>query len=366
MSLPLELKSVLSARQEQASRSLEQFHERKQILDVTEATGDVFSVADYKDLKRSLLTFTSITAVAVGNCAFEDAAFSKLVNLIKNNPTIMEIKVSTAKMPEGQLKLLKDLVALNERKGLRVTDYNGAKLAYQLDPSGYIESKSGDIDYIAKIRETTKKALALYEERYGEKPRIVIDFGAGTGNCTIPLILQGCPRIIAVDGDEESLAILDARLADEIEKMLHTCPEAVFGKVERVVSPFITAELPASDMEISSFTDPYRSAEAFPAMWAKKVACVREGGLFAGHLFTRPLLPDDATMTYHSIEEARALIEKDFDILWLHEQTFGFEIWNGDDNGGMVLDDDPAKRPWGNLIHYVAIKRPAVESTATA
>ena len=152
---------------------------------------------------------------------------------------------------------------------------------------------------------------------------------------------------------------MQTNLVEEItERARDSSASLFYGSVECVTSPFISAGLPLADMLIASFTFPYRKPEDFLPMIEKAASSVRSGGILAGHLFTQPERGMKPGITYHTLEEAEQTLEKvGFDVKWIWKQEQGFEIWNGDNNGGTTIDDNPLKREWGGLIHFVARKR---------
>lgn len=294
-----------------------------------------------------------ITEIDFTQYRFSEEIFLKVIRRLQTTPSVLQITIKTEAMSPNQLSALKTLVSSNHRKGMRVKDSDQKKLPYSLDPSDYIKAKSNIVDF-SKMRETTKGAFQRYLELYSELPKTIIDFGAGTGACAIPLVLLGCPLIYAVDADEESLDILDSRLKQAISIQDKGSPETNDGQVIRVVSPFINTIMPQADLLISSFTLPYRNPDEFPAIWNKAVSCVRPGGIFAGHLFTRSDDSDNEMMTYHTMDEAKKMFSENFEILWLKEQVEGIEIVNGDNAGGTTID---VQREWGSLIHFVLRKK---------
>lgn len=320
------------------------------ILDQSSSTPRSCTLEDVKRVKAAFAV-SSYSELNVGGLDFERVVFLKLLALIKKADCLKTVILTFSLLSTEQFHLLEELVSCNHKKGLRILDSKNKKLPYPFDPRGYIEAKSKRICYVEEMRETTRRALEEYQASFDRFPEGVVDFGAGTGDCAIPLILLGCPKVTAIDGDEPSLKILMSRLNAELAPDLH--PR---GLIEMITSPFIKVPLVNIDMLISSFTLPYRRPVEFPFVWDKVADCLKPKGIFAGHLFSCPSKPKEG-MTYHTLEEAASLLNRDFEIIWINEQTTGFKIFNGDGQWAVTTDDDPSKREWGTLIHFVARKK---------
>lgn len=262
---------------------------------------------------------------------FNPESFQIFCTELKISNGIKKLKLNKNGLSSEQAECVLALINSNSKKGLKLLDEDDKPFGnIYTDWSGYNEAKQNA--YLFGMRETTRKALSYL----GKPPYAVVDFGAGTGQDTIPLLEELDCSITAVDADEEALGILESKLSKS--KLNH---------LNCFIGPFMQFS-PArqADLFISSFTWPYRPKEDFQECWEKTVSIVKPGGVIAGHFFG-PTTPLDPGMTYHTEEELKELLEKDFTILWFKKDPKGTpnKIYGG---------EDP---PWGDLFHVVARKK---------
>lgn len=261
--------------------------------------------------------------------------FDQIISSIKGNILLKEIHVTASFLSEEQKQKLIKLTGKNKLKGLKITTAEGVNLgSVHTNWDTYSLEKRGA--YKRGMHEVIDVAFSLFVQENGRTPFFILDFGAGTGQDTINLALNGCPLIWAVDADEESVNILKEDLKEA----------SVPHQVECITSPFISLAVPEpAEFFVCSYTWPYRCPEDFPASWEKTVELVKIGGYIAGHFFgPRTDKPADPGITYHTEEELHALLEKNFEIVWArkdHEGT-SCKLYGG---------DDPC---WGDLFHIVA------------
>lgn len=260
---------------------------------------------------------------------FNDRDFDFFLDLLKNR-SINTLILDKTKLTLAQTERVLSIINSNEKKGTKLVTPEGRAFgSIYTDWSSYNLAKTNAC--MLGLRETTIEAL----KHFSTPPKVIIDFGAGTGQDTIPLLKMGL-HVIAIDGDEESLEILKSHLSSED-----------LEKLETYSGPFIQFQaLQTADLFISCFTWPYRPKADFPECWKKTLALIKEEGIIAGHFFG-PKDPPDPAMTYHTEEELKELLHEDFDILWFQKES--------KDSGRTVYGgDEPA---WGELFHVVARKR---------
>lgn len=259
---------------------------------------------------------------------FSEESFAHFLNEFKRLK-IPALILDKRSLTQEQQKKILEVVNSNEKKGTKLLDIDRKPFgSVYTDYHAYnVEKANAQLE----MHETTNEALKHLS--YTGNP-VIIDFGAGTGQDSVPLIKRGY-SVTAIDGDEEALNILISKLSDT-ERNRVSCYKL----------PFIeyTSEEKA-DLFISSFTWPYRPPYDFPACWDKTVSLVKIGGMIAGHFFG-PIDEPDTAMTYHTEDQLRALLNGNFEILFLKVETKGSErkIFGG---------EAPA---WGDLFHVVARK----------
>lgn len=273
--------------------------------------------------------------IDVANTIIEDKEFNELLKTIREE-NIKELIVTASLLTQNQIDALQLCAA--ECKGLRIISNDGKPVGNLFTNwAPYLEEKKG-IHHISEMYESTRIALELFQKDYGHLPQLVLDFGCATGQDTIPLVLLGCQHVIAVDADEQALNILKSNLP------IHLSPF-----VQCMNRPFKELEIDKRvDFFISAFTFPYRCPKDFPSCWEKCINSMVPGGYLSGQFFgPKANKPPEIGMTYHTESEVRALLEKDFSILWfkIEPKDSQFEVFGG---------SEPA---WGDLYHFVAKKK---------
>lgn len=278
-----------------------------------------------------------------------EAAFDLIINTIESAPGLRRLYVSKDHLTPEQQKRLVELTGNNQQKSLRICPSEGDLIdSIHTNWSAYAEEKRHD-HITTGMRETTRKAVDFFFADFKKLPGFVVDFGAGTGNDTIPLAKMGCPLVWALDGEKKSLKILLENVV-EVEKS--------FGNLNSEIicinTPFIDLEITEqADLLIASFTWPYRRPQDFPECWKKCVNTVKVGGYISGQFFG-PLTDrnPDPGMTYHTEEELRLLLKDDFEIKWFHKDAEGtaMKLFGGDKPG------------WGDLFHVVAKRIPCSQN----
>lgn len=270
----------------------------------------------------------------------DSGTLGSMVEMIKSYPGVKELHVSKSLLSEEQQNQLIELTGINRLKGLKLITTEGEQLgSVHTNWDIYAEEKRNS--YLNGMRETTRQALNCILNEYGRPPKFTLDFGAGTGVDTICLAIENCPKIWAVDGDENSLIILQ-----ESVRELQKSKGPLKSEITCVNVPFITLEVPEPvELLVSSYTWPYRRPSDFPDCWIKCVDIVKVGGYIAGQFFgpLRGEAPDPG-MTYHTEEELRQLLNEHFELVWFRKEPEGsdFKIFGGD------------KPAWGDLFHIVA------------
>lgn len=284
-----------------------------------------------------LLLKMPIKKINVSGQVLSDDIFKQVVTAIKTNNKIKELHVTKEYLTEEQKIELMQLTGTNELKGFKITTSEGSNLgSVHTNWSAYAEAKKDA--YKNGMHEATFQALTEFRKEYNRNPNAIIDFGAGTGTDTINLALQGCPYIMAVDGDTESLRILKKEF-NRVQK-----EQKLFSKVTCINTPFIKLEISEPvEMLVSSFTWPYRRPSDFLACFDKCIQLVKIGGYISGNFFG-PLSRIDPGLTYHTKKDIEDLLSHNFKIRWFREDKGSFKIYGGE------------IPPWGILYHVVAKK----------
>ncbi len=147
-------------------------------------------------------------------------------------------------------------------------------------------------------RDLLRRLITLLDERgIAGRGRQAIDLGCGDGTDAIALLGQGFD-VLAVDGHEEAIARLRARL-----------PLASAIRLETQVASFETMALRPADIIFASLSLPFCRPAAFPWVWLKIAGLLRPGGWFAGHFFgVRDSWATRSEMTFHTAGQLRALL----------------------------------------------------------
>lgn len=289
-------------------------------------------VGNYWELEHIQKEFVSSSAteksVDFSAKSFTTEGFSLFIALLKSTD-VKKVMLSKSMTTTEQVAQVLVVVNSNSKKGLKLVDENDKAFgsAYT-DWSVYNQAKMDA--HKLQMRDTTKEALRYLEN----PPHFVIDFGAGTGQDTIPLLDKEGFDVVAIDGDEEALGILKSHLSTSQQEHLECYTGAFIHFSHKQKADFL----------ISSFTWPYRPPEDFTACWQKTIDVLKPGGIIAGHFFAPPIKRDPA-MSYHTEEEVRKLLEENFELLWFRKDSVDtVPLFGGDE------------APWGALIHVVARK----------
>ncbi len=264
------------------------------------------------------------------NKRFCETVFNTFINLVQTTQ-VKEIIISEATLSPEQKEVFLKIINCNLRKGLKVSNEKGTPFGpvYTNWQNYYKEKKETPLS----LRETVATALKCMEA----PPYQVIDFGAGLGQDTIPLLKKKGFFVTAIDAEKDPLASLKNSIENEEEKSRLTCYNLPFMSY--------TSQTQV-DLFIASFTLPYRPTEEFTPCWEKILGLLKKGGLIATHFFGPPIIKDTA-MTYHTESEVKELVEKDFEMVWFHKE-------DRDELRKVYGGDTP---PWGALFHVVARKK---------
>ena len=169
--------------------------------------------------------------------------------------------------------------------------------------------------------------------------RVAIDLGCGEG-VEVSALLDAGWTVHAVDGERAALDRLAARTTTPARERLHLRPTTFAG----------LGPLPPADLVHSSYALPYCAPEDFARLWATARDALSPGGVLAVQLFgDRDGAAGDPEMTFHTAQEARALVE-------------GLEVvhWDEEDAPGPSYT---GPKHW-HVFHVVA-RRPALLSART-
>lgn len=274
----------------------------------------------------------------LAGCSFDQDAFSIFVDTIAKQKIIKTLVFTKALLTSKQVTDLQVLVC--RRKGLKVEDSEGNKFGpLYMNWHSYNEEKYNIISKgLGGMYPTTILALRYILQETGNLPNFVLDFGCSVGLDTLPLAEMGCKKIWAIDADEDAL-----------DKLKSNIRPGQHNRVTCINSPFmeVVVDEPV-DLFISAYTWPLRKPEDFPACWDKCVSVTKIGGYIAGQFFgpfSKDPLDLDPCMTYHTGEEVRDLLAKNFSMVLFRKIPAGssFEVSGGD------------KKPsWGDLFHVIA------------
>lgn len=161
-------------------------------------------------------------------------------------------------------------------------------------------------------RDTLLQALERFDATGSpEQGRFAIDLGCGAGRDTFALLQRGW-RVLAVDGKQEAINLLQQDAPPEALDMLET-QVATFEEI-------VTSGLPPADLINASFSLPFCRPRAFAALLRTIVTALPPGGRFAGQLFgLHDTWASNPALTFHSREEASALFAS-FEVEQFREQ----------------------------------------------
>ena len=165
------------------------------------------------------------------------------------------------------------------------------------------------------------QALSFFEDVLDEK--YALDLGCGNGIETIALLERGW-HVTAIDAETSAIEHLNANLAPEHSNRLST-----------QVAAFHELEFPSVHFIHASLSLPFCYPDVFDTVWNNIKSSLKPKGIFVGHLFgDRDSWKDNDTMTFHAVDEARALLEP-FKVLTFQEieeerplSTGGMKQWH--------------------------------------
>lgn len=310
-------------------------------LSCQRVSSEVFSLIDFQSIASRIHSMSSLKRINLSGHKLSQHNFENIISSIIKNPIIKELHVSKSLLTELQQKQLMELTGINELKGFRITTSEGINVgSVHTNWETYAQAKKEA--YLAGMRTSTRNALEEFKKEHNRLPAFILDFGAGTGQDTISLAVENCPKIWAVDGDENSLKILQSDF-QEVQRI-----EPSISEILCIHAPFIHVNVPEPvELLVSSYTWPYRRPPDFPACWKKCIDIVKLGGYISGHFFG-PITGEapDPGLTYHTEEQLRDLLSVHFEIRWFRKdpENSSFKVFGG---------NRPA---WGDLYHVVAKK----------
>ena len=300
-------------------------------------------ILDADNLQKQIANIKNLPQIQelkLSGYKFNGTTFTELVDTIEKHPKIKRLVLTKSLISELQIAQLQLLCS--GKKTLKVIDSEGNKFgpAY-MDWHEYNVATSQNHEKVG-MRESTSHALECLQADYHTLPESVFNLGSGPGQDAITLAQAGCQKVLAIDADEEAIAILKNNLTTELSSRV-TCILSLFKDVD------VSNE--SADLFVASFTWPYQKPSEFAACWKKTVDIVKVGGYIAGHFFG-PISnkKPDVGMTFHTESELRELLSKNFEIKWFKKEPEGsdFKVYGGSGS------------PWGDLFHVVAKKVKAV------
>lgn len=147
---------------------------------------------------------------------------------------------------------------------------------------------------------------------------VAIDLGCGEGVEVTALLERGW-TVHAVDGEGAALERLAARTSAALRGRLHV-RHAAYAEIDT---------LPEADLVHASYSLPYCAPEHFDTLWAAVRASLRPGAVLAFQLFgPHDDAYGDPAMTFHTADEARALVDGLDVVSWVEEDADG-KAWTG-------------------------------------
>jgi tellurite methyltransferase len=123
-----------------------------------------------------------------------------------------------------------------------------------------------------------------------------IDLGCGTGPEAIFLLDQGW-QVLAVDQQDAA-----------IQDLLSNAPSSVGDRLQTLVAPFETLDLPSADLIWAGFSLPFCQPGHFDTLWRKICSALVPGGRFAGDFFgPRHAWSGQKEMAFHTKEQVLAM-----------------------------------------------------------
>lgn len=155
----------------------------------------------------------------------------------------------------------------------------------------------------------------------GEEPPRALDLGSGAGRDTRYLLAHGFD-VTAVDENAEALGY--------VRQLPPGLPAERLHLVESSFEDFPFAAAGPFDLINAQFSLPFTGPEVFPAMFARLVAALGPGGVFAGTLFgvNDQWHREGRPHTFVTRSEAEELL-RDLEVLELVEEDADGHIANG-------------------------------------
>ncbi len=163
---------------------------------------------------------------------------------------------------------------------------------------------TGAISWAAYYRETAgreprdlfTRALDLFGDA-DASDRLAIDLGCGDGTEVLMLLASGW-RVLAIDQEEEALALLTARV-----------PPRGADHLKTEAAKFESVAFPPADLIYAGLSLFFSPPAAFPNVWSRIRSALRPGGRFAGHfLGVRDSWSHDPAMTSHTADEVNEML----------------------------------------------------------
>ncbi len=127
-----------------------------------------------------------------------------------------------------------------------------------------------------------------WEKRSG-RGMTAVELGFGAGTDALELLKRGW-QVVGIERHEGAAKFLGRRVPARRSSALTT-----------VVAPMEGLKVPATDLVYASFSLPFCSPTAFPALWSSIRKALRPGGHFAGQLFgDRDSWCGKRDMTFHT------------------------------------------------------------------
>jgi tellurite methyltransferase len=151
-----------------------------------------------------------------------------------------------------------------------------------------------------KAHDTVQQAVAAH---IGER-LCAVDLGCGQGADSKYLLAEGWPQVLAMDATDEVRAhfAADPVLAQAMKQ----------GQLEVQICRFEDFVWPQQSVDLvnASLSLPFCAPDKFAAVWAAIGAHIKEGGVFAGHLFgPRDSWAQRLGMTFHTEAAVHALFD---------------------------------------------------------
>jgi|SRR5919108_1116877 SAM-dependent methyltransferase len=144
-------------------------------------------------------------------------------------------------------------------------------------------------------RELLRDALERFD-REGGAGR-AIDIGCGAGIETMEMLRRGW-EVLAIDAERDGIRRLRDRAGAD-------------PRLTAIVSRMQDVDVPAADLVHAAFSLPFCPPPAFPHLWERIRAALRDGGRFVGNLFgdRDTWASTEPAMTFFDVASARGLFD---------------------------------------------------------